>query len=188
LKNFPNYLSILRVLLVPIIFIYLAYYNRLHPHFRDIALALFVLAAFTDALDGFLARRFRVQTELGAFLDPFADKLLLLSTYFAILLSPGLDIKPPLWVVIVIVFRDLLIVCGFAIIFITTKHVRSKPNIIGKLTTTFQMATVISILMQWRYSPIIWYTTALLTILSGLVYVVREVKLLNKLSPLIPKY
>ena len=75
--NFPNYLTLFRILLVPFVFSYLIYYDNSHPNFRILALALFFTAAVTDAVDGFIARRFHLKTELGSFLDPFADKLLI---------------------------------------------------------------------------------------------------------------
>ena len=136
----------------------------------------------TDALDGLIARRFRMQTELGTFLDPFADKLLLLSSFFAILFSSGLHIKPPLWIVIVIVFRDLFIICGLVIIFLSTKHVQIRPNLLGKMTTTFQMLTIFAVLLQSQYSAFVWYPMVLLTITSGFVYAIRESRLLAQVN------
>ena len=178
--NFPNYLTLFRILLVPFVFSYLIYYDNSHPNFRILALALFFTAAVTDAVDGFIARRFHLKTELGSFLDPFADKLLIVTGFFGILFSNGLVIRPPVWVVIIVVFRELLIICGLVIIFLTTKQMHIQPNMIGKITTAFQMATIISVLFQWNFAPTFWIGTAILTVLSGGGYIIRRIRILSK--------
>ncbi|OGW85530.1 MAG: CDP-diacylglycerol--glycerol-3-phosphate 3-phosphatidyltransferase [Omnitrophica bacterium RIFCSPHIGHO2_02_FULL_46_11] len=177
--NLPNYITLFRIVLVPFFFSFLTYYNAEHPFFRPLALTLFLIAVATDALDGLIARSFRKQTELGTFLDPLADKLLLLSGFFGILFSTALTLKPPLWIVIVIVFRDLLIVCGLIIIFLTTNQIRIRPNILGKLTTFFQMLTIVVVLSGWSYAYISWWITVVLTIASCIAYLVRGIKLVN---------
>ena len=140
---------------------------------------LFLLGIATDAFDGSIARSFHKQTELGTFLDPFADKLLLLSGFFGIMLSNSFPVKPPIWVVIVVVFRDLFIICGLVIIFLTTNRLRIQPNLLGKLTTVFQMLTILAVLAEWQRADAIWLTTAALTISSSIAYLVRGIKLLN---------
>ncbi|MBI4395422.1 MAG: CDP-diacylglycerol--glycerol-3-phosphate 3-phosphatidyltransferase [Candidatus Omnitrophica bacterium] len=180
--NLPNYITLFRILLVPFVFSFIVYYNSAHEHFRPIALILFIIAIATDALDGFIARTFRKRTELGTFLDPFADKLLLLSAFFGITFSNTFILKPPLWIVIIIVFRDLFIICGLAIIFLTTNQIRIQPNLVGKLTTFFQMLTIFAVLANWDRSHAIWYIAAFLTILSCALYLIKGIKLLNSPS------
>ena len=178
--NLPNYITLFRIFLVPLFFGFLVYYNETSSHFRLLALAIFLIAVATDALDGLIARSFRKQTELGTFLDPFADKLLLLSGFFGILFSNALVLKPPLWIVIVIVFRDLFIICGLAIIFLTTSQIKVRPNLIGKLTTFFQMLTILTVLLQWEHTDFIWLLTAAFTVLSAISYLIHGIKLLNR--------
>ncbi len=177
--NLPNYITLLRIFLVPFFFSFLIYYNLEHPLFRPIALVLFLIAIVTDAVDGFIARSFRKQTELGTFLDPLADKLLLLSAFFGITLSTSFALKPPIWVIVVVVFRDLFIICGLVIIFLTTRQLRIQPNILGKLTTFFQMLTIVSVLVGWEHAASVWYTTAAFTIASAIAYLIRGIKLVN---------
>ena len=164
---------------MPFFFGFLVYYNDTHPHFRILALILFLIGIATDALDGLIARNFHKQTELGTFLDPLADKLLLLSGFFGIMLSSSFPIKPPIWVVIIIVFRDLFIICGLVIIFLTTNRLRIQPNLLGKLTTVFQMLTILAVLAKWESADFIWIATAVLTISSSLAYLARGIRLLN---------
>jgi cardiolipin synthase len=140
------------------------------------------MAIATDALDGIMARSTHQQTELGTFLDPLADKLLLLSGFFGIAFSEAFQFKPHIWIVIVIVFRDLFIICGLAIIFFTTNRMQVRPNFLGKLTTFFQMLTLLAVLSQWQYLNLISFLTVGLTILSSVAYLVRGIKILNRPS------
>lgn len=133
----------------------------------------------TDALDGLIARRFNQQTKIGTFLDPFADKLLLISGFLAIAFSNSFILKPALWIIVVIVFRDLFIICGLVIIYLTVNRIEIKPNLIGKVTTFLQMLTILSILIQWTRAEWLWDATAALTILSWAVYIWHGIKLLN---------
>lgn len=144
-----------------------------YPH-RWIALGIFTLASVSDFLDGFLARSTAHATNLGKFLDPLADKLLLLSGYLGLLLLHNLPHTPPLWVTVTIVFRDLVVIGGMIVIFLATGTIRIQPNFLGKLTTALQMITLISILLFWEYSFILWNLTAGLTIASCLNYLIRD--------------
>ena len=180
--NLPNYITLLRILLVPVFFSFVVYYNDAHIHFRPIALILFLIAVSTDALDGFIARTFKKRTELGTFLDPFADKLLLLSGFLGIAFSSAFVLKPPIWVVIIIVFRDLFIICGLVIIYLTTNRIRIQPNLVGKLTTFFQMLTLLAVLAAWEYSHFVWLAAVFLTILSAVLYLAQGIRLLNNPS------
>ncbi len=140
------------------------------------ALGLFAIASLTDALDGFIARVTRTRTSLGRFLDPFADKLLLLSGFLGILFVEALPFRPPLWVTVTIVFRDFLIIAGLVVLFLVNGSIEVRPNFLGKATTAFQMVTLIAILLGWKFSFLLWNVTAILTIFSGLTYIYRELK------------
>jgi len=88
-------------------------------------------------------------------------------------------VKPPIWVVIIVVFRDLFIIGGLAILFLTTGHIRIRPNVFGKLTTFFQMLTLLFVLAGWDYARFIWTATASLTIVSAISYLAHGIKTLN---------
>lgn len=178
--NLPNYITLFRILLVPFFFTALASYEPGMEHQRWTALAIFLTACLTDALDGFLARVTHQQSSLGRFLDPFADKLLILSGFLALLGVETLPYRPPLWVTVTIVFRDLVLIFGIVILFLVSGDVHIQPNLLGKLTTGFQMATLISIMAALKISAVLWYLTAALTILSLLTYLVRESKRLGR--------
>lgn len=143
------------------------------------ALLFFAIAVFSDALDGWLARVTKTRTQLGQFLDPLADKLLLLSGYVGLIFVPTLLYRPPLWVTVAIVFRDIVIVIGLIVIFLMTGNVHVQPNLLGKFTTAFQMATLIAILLNTEVAIPLWTLTAFLTIISGLAYVFRDLKLIK---------
>ena len=147
------------------------------------ALVLFIFAMITDALDGLIARKFNRQTELGTFLDPFADKLLLISGFVGISFSEMFFDKPPLWIVIVIIFRDLFIICGLMIIYFNVNRIEIRPNIFGKITTFFQMLTILSVLIPLPAAEWIWYATAAFTILSWIIYIQQGFDFLNLSSP-----
>ncbi|MBI4368324.1 MAG: CDP-diacylglycerol--glycerol-3-phosphate 3-phosphatidyltransferase [Candidatus Omnitrophica bacterium] len=181
--NLPNYITLFRIVLVPFFLISLIYYTPEKYYFRMTALIIFFIAIITDALDGAIARQFKCKTELGTFLDPLADKLLLLSGFLGITFSSAFILKPPNWVVIIIVFRDLFIICGLVIIFLTTNQIRIQPNLIGKLTTFFQMLTILVLLAGWRYAHLIWLPAVSLTILSTALYLARGIKLVNPPAP-----
>lgn len=172
--NLPNYLTIFRIVLTPVFFTFLVSYREGQEIYRWAALAVFILAVFTDAIDGPLARCSGQQTELGRFLDPLADKTLLLSGYLGLLFVPALPVHPPVWVTVSIVFRDVMILGGILVIFCFSGKLSVRPNVLGKVTTAFQMATLISVLLQWPVTLPLCYGTAVLSIISCLTYVYRD--------------
>ena len=177
--SLPNYITLFRILLIPIFFTTLVSYDAGETSVRWLAFGIFVLASLTDAVDGFLARVMGNQTLLGRFLDPLADTLLLLSGFLGLLFVEALPYRPPLWITVTIVFRDIVIIVGFVVIYLMTKQVRIQPNFLGKCTTAFQMATLVAILLTLKVSIILWNVTAFLTILSCFVYCARDLKYLK---------
>lgn len=176
-----NYITLLRILLTPFFFVSLLTFNEHHEDkYRWMALAFFLVAVATDALDGLIARAFKKKSTLGQFLDPLADKLLLLSGYLGLLFVQSLALRPPLWVTVTIVFRDLVILSGLIVIFLMTGKVRVQPNRLGKCTTALQMATLVAILLGLPVSVFLWNLTAFLTIVSCFTYVGRELKLIKQ--------
>jgi cardiolipin synthase len=143
--NAANLLTILRLVLVP--FVILAVLDGHHT----LALALFAGAAATDVLDGAVARRFRLATPVGAWLDPVADKCLLSGVFLA-LASAG---TVPWWLVFLIFGRDLYILIGAAIVMFLTPVREFPPSIWGKLSTFVQIVTAV-VSMAGRSSVMFW--------------------------------
>ena len=174
-----TWLTVGRIFLVPVFVISLAYYAKGVELYRWIAFWVFIAASLTDALDGYIARHWNQKSEFGALLDPIADKLLVVSGFLTIYFSDAFILKPPVWIVIVIISRDIVIISGLLLIFISVGKVRIQPNFLGKITTVFQLGTLAALLLMMPFSPILWNVTAVLTAVSGIVYVIREGKRLN---------
>jgi len=179
LLNTPNVLTLCRLLLIPI---FLAMLSKRRFNY---ALYLFCLAALTDALDGTVARWFDCKTEIGAYLDPFADKLLLLSAFVALTLESML----PGWLLGVVVIRDIVIVFGyFMLSFLTNERVPVRPSYLGKVSTFLQLFCVIGALAQTsRIWPRDWYAMLYVTVgvtaLSGVHYAYRGLVWLSSREP-----
>jgi len=167
--NWANRLTILRVVLVPV-FIAAVLYQRL-----TFALAIFILAAVTDCLDGYVARAFKEKTEFGAIMDPIADKLLVGSAFicFSIVKDLPAHLRTPAYVPIIIISRDVIILLGVMCIYLLGpgRGTEIRPTRLSKLTTVFQMITVISLLSGFIYSSWLWNSTVVLTVISGLDYI-----------------
>jgi len=165
----PNLITIARIFSVPVM-IWLIVTGNLFSAFF-----LFLIAGFSDALDGFLARRFHWQTELGAYLDPIADKTMLTSVYAALAFHGHM----PIWMGILVVSRDFLIVGAVVLAWLLDRPMEIRPMLIGKINTGLQIALAAAILAEkglelgwWPYIlPLIW-VTGLLTALSAFLYLV----------------
>ena len=169
-----NKVTILRILLVPLFISQVLYFGNdggeLH---RWLAASAFALCAFSDGVDGYIARRYNQRSELGALLDPLADKLLLVSGIVILSFNyrPHLE-QLPLWFVTTIVGRDVLLVAGSAVIHFVCGRVTVQPRILGKIATVLQMATVLWVLLKWPHTPLEYLATtaAVCTGVSGLLY------------------
>ena len=136
--NLPNFITLLRIGAIPVFLILL-----LDERYTE-ALLVFILAGITDSLDGLLARWLDARTTLGAFIDPLADKLLLVSS-FVILAFLG-DISR--WLAVLVIMRDVIILIGYSVLFFVTGHaIQVRPTLIGKASTFFQLLTVIMALV-----------------------------------------
>jgi cardiolipin synthase (CMP-forming) len=178
-----NKITIGRILLVPVFVVQVIYYAQTgNEYFRVIAVLVFAVASLMDAADGYIARHYNQRSQLGAVLDPLADKLLLVSA--AILLSLKNNsylARLPIWLVILILCRDSLLVIGIALFHYMASAVTVRPRVAGKLATVFQMATVLWVLLKWPQSALKWLTIAAgaLTALSGVLYVYDGVRQLS---------
>lgn len=180
--NFANRITLLRILMIPFFVIALVYYDREHVFFKWIAFSFFIAACITDAIDGLSARILKQKTTLGSFLDPFADKLLLLTAFLCVSLSPNYPLKLSPWVLIIIVSREFLIISGLLILFFSRNEIVIRPNLLGKFTTVTQMVTAGALLCEFRWAIYAAYLAAFMTMFSGFAYIFREARRLNHVS------
>ena len=169
-----NWLTVLRILLVPV-FVTLLVYRK--PGYAAI---VFAAAAITDGLDGWVARRHGMQSRLGAFLDPLADKLLLTASFVTLTWLKVL----PFWIAAVVLSRDLFLALGTLLIHMAGARIYPKPTIFGKLATFFQVVTVFVGVFgfYWgmrRFPVAILWIAAGFTLVSGLQYLAQGVRFLN---------
>ena len=179
--NIANKISTFRILIVPFFIACVVYYSQDKEFLRFAALLIFLLGVVSDAVDGYIARKSKQQSPAGLILDPLGDKLLLMSAFLCLYLVP-LKIRFPLLVILVVISRDVLILLGAVVIFIVRQKINIIPTRWGKLTTTFQMLSVIAVLLQWNYSFILWWTAVLFTLISGADYIMRGFKILYALD------
>jgi cardiolipin synthase len=176
-----NQLTILRIVLIPA-FVLLVVYGQLGA-----ALLVFVTAGLTDALDGLIARLASQRTALGAWLDPMADKLLLVTT-FVVLTHPDIPLTNhlPLWLTVIVISRDVVIVGVVAIVNLAVGPRTFKPSILGKMTTAAFIATSV-VVMYFNYlrtmsivvDLAIW-TSLALTVVSSADYFLKLRRLINE--------
>jgi cardiolipin synthase len=167
--NVPNSLTILRILLIPVYVGFLVYEQY------DYALVVLFVAGLTDGLDGTIARVANQRTQLGAVLDPLADKLLLTTGFITLSVMHLI----PLWVTIIVVSRDLILMLGTVVAQFTDTHVDISPTILGKSTTLIQLGTLVLVVFlasrQVDLSIIqpLLYAMAIVTLSSGFHYLYR---------------
>jgi cardiolipin synthase len=180
--NLPNFLTLIRILTIPFFLIELSAYR-----YRN-ALIVFIIGGVTDFLDGFTARLLKQQTPLGAYLDPIADKLLVLTSFVMLGLEGGI----PSWLAVIVVSRDLVIIVGYGTIyFLVEEKLPVKPSAIGKWSTTLQLFTL-GVALALLHNPalfdrlwrdILIGITAAATVLSGLQYLYRGLVWLQNKAP-----
>lgn len=173
--NLPNTLTMARIVLIPL-FVTSIIYNR-----YDYALYLFFIAALTDAFDGLIARLRNQKTAFGTFLDPLADKFLLVTSF---ILFASYE-KIPKWLTITIISRDVIVVTGWVILYLLTHAPKVEPSGLGKAAIAAQLTLICYVLLDINFPALpdvqrylIWLT-AVFTIVSGLHYIYRGLKLTN---------
>jgi cardiolipin synthase len=156
--SIPNLITLARIILVPVV-VWLIASGQLR-----LAFLFFLAAAISDGVDGFLAKRFGMKTELGAYLDPLADKVLIVSIYVTL----GITGVIPLWVVILVVSRDFMIVGAIILSWVINRPVKIKPHMVSKVNTGVQIVFACLVLASHGYG---FDTEPLLTLVMGLVAV-----------------
>jgi cardiolipin synthase len=169
----PNFITIARLIGVPLI-VWLLVAGRYVE-----ATILFVVAGVSDAADGFIAKRFGAASELGAFLDPIADKALLVSVFVTL----GFNGALPPWLIIMVVSRDLFIVGGMLLTYVLTNPMPVRPLFVSKANTAAQIVLIAFVLAErtglMALSPLIWLAivaVACLTVVSAGAYLVEWVR------------
>jgi cardiolipin synthase len=168
-------LTILRIVFVPVFIILLTY------DLKGYALATFVAAGLTDALDGIIARRFRQKSAIGAVLDPLADKLLMTASIILLSLPQmGFMNLIPRWLLIVMISRDVFILLVSLLIILTVGWRIFRPSVYGKASTVLQVVTILAVLYaNWREVAmpdlkLLFALTGVLTVASGLHYLITS--------------
>jgi len=177
--NLPNKLTLLRIFLIPIFMFFLL--NESLTFAPTAALIVYVVASLTDMLDGYIARKYQLITDFGKFMDPLADKLLVIASLICFVEMNYLGA----WAAMIIIARELIIT-GFRTL-AASKGVTLAANQWGKLKTIFQMVTIIGVLIENTGTMIdltsiigmLWIVTVFLTLMSGAVYLFQNRSVLN---------
>ncbi len=170
----PNFITLMRMAIVPFFVIAVA-----EGDFR-LALWTLVVAGLTDALDGWMARRFDMESVVGAYLDPIADKLLLVTAYVTLTIPMGQAVVIPVWLTILALFRDFFIMVVVLVLYLVEDIRSFPPSVLGKATTLMHIVTIGVVLLAnltmvplWL-PPLCFYTSFSLVTLSGVNYIYRS--------------
>ncbi len=183
--NLPNYLTLIRIAAIPFFLVLL--FSRLYNY----ALLIFLIGGITDALDGPVARFTNQRTRLGAYLDPLADKLLIISSLVVLTLIDTV----PAWLTILVLSRDVIVTLGYgAIYFVVEERMEIQPSTLGKINTFLLLLTITIVLVSLYDpnmipSPVPFYLfllSAVTTIISGLQYVYRGLVWFQERAPSLP--
>jgi len=187
-----NKITIVRILMIPVFVTMAIYYGQSIQRGaplewqRFTAIAIFLVAAASDGLDGYVARRYKQRSALGAILDPIADKGLLLSAIITLSISNWSDIDPeygrfPAWFPVLVITRDAVILVGAGVLHLLNGKVQVKPSWTGKVATVLQMAAIAWVMLQLHFLPLLYVVIAagVFTFISGIIYVMDGVRQLQ---------
>ena len=179
--SLANKISIFSILLVPCVVASLIYYHPERDWLRFLALGFFTVGIVSDAIDGFLARLYHQETELGTLLDPIADKLLILSALISCSVIHGLPIwmRIPAWFNLVVMSRDALLITGTMVLFAIKGRWSVRPSRLGKWTTGIQMLVIPTVLLGLPIKLPLIGVAAAFTVLSGISYVRLGIRVLG---------
>jgi cardiolipin synthase len=192
LMTTANKITVVRILMIPVFVTLAIYYGESiqegspQDWMRFMAITVFLLAALSDGLDGYVARRYNQRSSLGVILDPIADKGLLLSGIITLSISNWSQVDPhygkfPAWFPVLVITRDAVILIGSAVLHILNGTVRVRPSWTGKVATVLQMAAIAWVMLQMRIPPLIYvvFAAGLFTLISGMIYVRDGVRQLS---------
>ncbi len=184
--NLPNYLTLIRIAAIPLFLVLLS--SRLYNY----TLLVFLIGGITDALDGPVARFTNQRTRLGAYLDPLADKLLIISSLVVLTLIDGV----PAWLTVLVLSRDVIVTLGYGTVyFVVEERMEIQPSTLGKINT-FLLLLTITIVLVSLYDPTmipsslpyyLFLLSAVTTVISGLQYVYRGLVWFQERAPSLPR-
>ncbi|PYL60791.1 MAG: CDP-diacylglycerol--glycerol-3-phosphate 3-phosphatidyltransferase [Verrucomicrobia bacterium] len=187
-----NKITIVRILMIPAFVTMAIYYGQSIQNGtpaeweRFTAIAIFLIAALSDGLDGYVARRYNQRSSLGVILDPIADKGLLLSAIISLSISNWSELDPsygsfPTWFPILVISRDAILFVGAGVLYLLIGKVHVKPNWTGKVATVLQMIAIGWVMLQLRLVPLLYVVVAagVFTAVSGIIYVTDGVRQLQ---------
>ena len=179
--TFANKVTVGRILLVPFFIATVLYMSPRHPYLRWLALMLFLIAVISDVIDGYIARTRGQKTKAGAILDPLADKILLISAFICLYIKRAQfdEISFPLWFVVAIISRDVILLLGSMIVQLLTGKLEIEANRSGKMTAFLQIICVLGILLQLKFTFVFWYITLIATVMSGVIYIKKGIGAIN---------
>ena len=179
-----NKITVVRILMIPVFVTLAIYYGQSIQRGdplewqRFAAIVVFLVAAVSDGLDGYVARRYNQRSALGVILDPIADKGLLLSGVITLSISNWSDVDPgygkfPIWFPVLVITRDAVIVVGAVVLHLLNGKVRLRPSWTGKIATVLQMCAIAWVMLQFRFIPLPYVVIAagVFTFISGVIYV-----------------
>ena len=179
-----NQITIVRILLIPIFVLFSIYYGKSVEvgvpleWQRLVAIGVFILAACTDGIGGYVARRWNQRSRLGALLDPIADKGLLLTAIITLSLTHWTH-SLPLWFAVLVIARDAVILLGCGLLYYFHQNLEVRPSFSGKATTAFQMMAVAMIMLQLPSYLVLVYVAGIFTFISGAEYLIRGISQLR---------
>ncbi|MBO0695664.1 MAG: CDP-diacylglycerol--glycerol-3-phosphate 3-phosphatidyltransferase [Verrucomicrobia bacterium] len=187
-----NKITVVRILMIPALVTMAIYYGESIKRGQPLewqrftAITIFILAAVSDGLDGYVARRYNQRSTLGVYLDPIADKGLLLSGIITLSISNWSESDPeygsfPIWFPVLVITRDAVILVGTMILYLLNGKVHVKPNWTGKVATVLQMIAIGWVMLQLRFVPLLYVVilAGVFTLISGIVYVTDGVRQLQ---------
>jgi len=186
-----NKITIVRIAMIPVFVLMAIYYGESVQRGdpvewqRFAAIVIFLVAAASDGLDGYVARRYNQRSALGVILDPIADKGLLLSGIITLSITnwsedPAYG-KFPLWFPVLVITRDVVILVGSAVLHLLNGKVRVRPSWTGKVATVLQMMAIAWVMLQLRFIPLFYIVVAagVFTFVSGVIYVMDGIRQLQ---------
>jgi cardiolipin synthase len=187
-----NKITIVRIAMIPLFVLMAIYYGESIQRGsplewqRYTAIVIFLVAAASDGLDGYVARHYKQRSALGAILDPIADKGLLLSGIITLSISNWSETEPdygkfPAWFPVLVITRDVVILVGSAVLQLLIGKVKVKPNWTGKVATVCQMCAIAWVMLQLRFLPLLFVVivAGIFTFISGVIYVLDGVRQLQ---------
>jgi CDP-diacylglycerol--glycerol-3-phosphate 3-phosphatidyltransferase len=187
-----NKITVVRILMIPAFVAMAIYYGesvkRGEPleWQRFAAIAIFILAAMSDGLDGYVARQYNQRSKLGVILDPIADKGLLLSGIITLSLTSWNEFEPesgkfPVWFPVLVISRDAILLVGTLVLYLLNGKVHVKPHWTGKIATVLQMVAIGWVMLQLHIVPVLYVVLAAgaFTMVSGIIYVTDGVRQLQ---------